>query len=1389
MQVVRAAFLVVISACIGAAAAHAQAPAPIHIPLQLIDAPAVTTGTPFPEQYRLVINVGINGGAALPYLFDTGSALFNAQYNTSWWPGITPGTDPAKGYAPNSTVPNGTGVEYCYGNGIGGCRGFQGNIVQAEQLDFYYGGPTPVLASTLNATPGYQISAVYNLVYEGVPTLVAGTTAPMHEGIFYGTFGAGNFTYLADNYMAGSVLGQTTVTGVGQGYVVAANGQPNPITGVQNPPQKPLGQTVTIGGATQQVTSCSPCVTLGVTPQMLGQFAPVRQPTPGNTLGMVPWVNSSTPFPNPYGGSTGNNASEQFGYRFLVGVAVPGGPSATTTAGALLDTGTGGFTLSTVFNQPGMSDGVAVLGGSTLTATGVSGPAGNASPVVGLSTSSSVLQPNGTHPINYVAQFDARTPGTTNTIGLPFFLQNSVLFDLDNKAVGYTPFFVTDAPLATTAGGPLIVTGDNVPLGLAGVISGLGGLQINGGGAVQVSATNTYGGLTSIFGGQLLISGPGSIASSSGVQNEGLFDISRAWGAVMIQSLSGTSNGVVSLGGNNLVIANANGTFSGTLGDGGYYPGTGGSLTLMAGTQSLGGVNSYTGGTTVNGGTLRLGAVGSLPTGGALAINGGTVELNGNDQTIGALSGAGGILSLGGATLTAGNSASSVFGGIIQGAGSLMKQGSGMLTLLGANSYGGGTTVLSGILQGNTASLQGNIVNNASVWFAQDTAGTYAGDMSGTGSLVLNGAGTLSLIGNNSYTGGTTVNGGVLSLGGPNALPALGALTINGGTVALNGNDLTLGMLVGSGGALSLGSADLTVAGGGSTTVGTVITGSGGLNLTGGGFLNLTAANTYTGPTSVFDGVLAVNGSINSDVTVGAAGQLRGSGTIFGNLNAGGVTAPGNSIGTLNVAGSYTQAAGSTYEVEVNAAGQSDLVNVTGAPGTATINGGMVSVIPILGLYAPRTTYTILSATGGVAGSYAGVGTSLPFLQSSLSYDANNVYLTLSPGGFARGAQTPNQMAVGAALDRGVAGASGDFATIVGTMAGYSFAQGQAAMSTLSGQGYSGFGTANLGGALLFMNALGQQMSMLHGGAGGQVSRTALAQACDVEGACDSSRPGPWSLWGTAMGGTGTVAGNGNAASLTYNAGGFATGLDYRFDRRLLAGIGVGFSSGNQWASGFSGQGTTNSYQASLYASFTPGAFYVDALAGYGYNDNSMTRQITLPNLAPRLAQGRTGANQFLGQVEAGYRIAIDGAAALALTPFARFQGTTVNQAGFTESGAGALNLAVAQQTSGSARSVLGAEIAGAFGVEGREKLAVQLRAGWAHEYASTARPVTANFAGAPGTNFTVFGAAPQTDSAIVSVAANTAIAASAGLYLRYDGEVGGGISSHSLSGGFRATW
>jgi hypothetical protein len=101
---------------------------------------------------------------------------------------------------------------------------------------------------------------------------------------------------------------------------------------------------------------------------------------------------------------------------------------------------------------------------------------------------------------------------------------------------------------------------------------------------------------------------------------------------------------------------------------------------------------------------------------------------------------------------------------------------------------------------------------------------------------------------------------------------------------------------------------------------------------------------------------------------------------------------PGNSIGTLNINGSFTQNGG-TYVVEANAQGQSDRINVGGI---ATLNGVAVQVLAAPGNYATRTTYTILNATGGVSGTYSGVSSNFAFLTPSLAYDANNVFLTLA---------------------------------------------------------------------------------------------------------------------------------------------------------------------------------------------------------------------------------------------------------------------------------------------------------------------------------------------------------------------------------------------------------
>ena len=117
------------------------------------------------------------------------------------------------------------------------------------------------------------------------------------------------------------------------------------------------------------------------------------------------------------------------------------------------------------------------------------------------------------------------------------------------------------------------------------------------------------------------------------------------------------------------------------------------------------------------------------------------------------------------------------------------------------------------------------------------------------------------------------------------------------------------------------------------------------------------------------------------------------------------------------------------------------------------------------------------------------------------------------------------------------------------------------------------------------------------------------------------------------------------------------------------------------------------------------------------------------------------------------------------------------------------LNLTVAQQTTHSLRSVIGAQLGGAIDLGWREKLALQFRLGWSHEYASTSRPVTATLGGAPLMPFTTYGIAPTRDGAVVGFSANTAIAEATSAYIRYEGNISGRDSAHALTAGVRMTW
>ena len=191
----------------------------------------------------------------------------------------------------------------------------------------------------------------------------------------------------------------------------------------------------------------------------------------------------------------------------------------------------------------------------------------------------------------------------------------------------------------------------------------------------------------------------------------------------------------------------------------------------------------------------------------------------------------------------------------------------------------------------------------------------------------------------------------------------------------------------------------------------------------------LSGASSYTGPTTVLAGLLSVNGSITSSVLVNAGGTLGGNGTVGPTtIFAGGTLSPGNSVGTLTVNGNLVFAAASLYMVEV----QGNTADRTNASGTATL-AGTVGVVNLGGTLA--RSYTILSAAAGRNGTFDSIATvNLPaFLTASLAYTPTDVQLNLTSGIGQISGLTRNQSAVAAALDNSFNSGSGTLPGLFGS--------------------------------------------------------------------------------------------------------------------------------------------------------------------------------------------------------------------------------------------------------------------------------------------------------------------------------------------------------------------
>ncbi|WP_116491428.1 autotransporter-associated beta strand repeat-containing protein [Caulobacter radicis] len=447
----------------------------------------------------------------------------------------------------------------------------------------------------------------------------------------------------------------------------------------------------------------------------------------------------------------------------------------------------------------------------------------------------------------------------------------------------------------------------------------------------------------------------------------------------------------------------------------------------------------------------------------------------------------------------------------ITGAGGIVKTEAGTLILTGANTYGGGASIRAGTLQigdgGTSGSIVGDVANNGVLAFDRSDAITFGGLVSGSGAMRILGGG-VTFTANNTYAGGTTITSGAqLNLGAGGTSGSIRGDVVANGALAFDRSD------------------NLTFAG--------AISGSGALRQIGAGKTELTGASGgFTGATMVERGTLAVNGVLGGMLDVWSGARLQGVGTV-GTTVVSGTIAPGNSIGTLNVAGGVTFKPGSVFEVEADVAGQSDKIV---ASGVATIQGGIVRVLAGAGTYRPETSYVILHANGGLAagGKFDGVTSNLAFLDPSLRYDGFNVYLRLRRNdiSFADIGVTSNQVAAGAGAEH-----LGWDNPVFDSVVNLSTEQARDAFDQLAGSDY-----ASLRGSLI------QDSRFV---------RDAILARGDLAGV-----EGP-SAWGETFGGWGSMKGDGNAQSYDRDVQGFLTGYDGSLGRDIRAGVAVGYSAGD----------------------------------------------------------------------------------------------------------------------------------------------------------------------------------------------------------------------------------
>ena len=638
-------------------------------------------------------------------------------------------------------------------------------------------------------------------------------------------------------------------------------------------------------------------------------------------------------------------------------------------------------------------------------------------------------------------------------------------------------------------------------------------------------------------------------------------------GALIVPGIQG-AGGIFNLGGGTLVASAGFSTSqamiltgsggNGNINSSGYavklsgpISGTGGLSDLGAGTLTLAASNTFSGETTISAGSISLNNANALKNSTvAVSINN-SLLFNSNGGTIttfnvGGLAGSGNISLADGShavTLSAGgNGAGTTYSGVLSSSGGLTKAGSGILFLSGVNTYTGSTTISAGTLAiGGTGVLGGGnyakaISDSGALLVDTSVNQTFGGVISGSGALYQLGSGLTALTSTNTYSGGTTINGGglLLNFAASGARPAtffpvLAALRLGGGSLSVTAKSgsssaQTVGALT-----LNAGSSGIVLSANGGTaslTTGSLtVNGAAILTIANSAHTSVTIGNTWS-PGSGASLLINLTGGTLASMPVGSGQLIGGWVTVLDSYGVG--------LGMVNSSGDVVSAVSSSTILPPSAATSSINYWLGGGTSSQTVTasetGNSLSLIP------------------GVSGGSLTISTgTLGFTANTLSFDGTNYSYSISGSGQLGSSGSTltvntaggNALTVAAPISSGSGGLTvlGSGTVILAASNSYTGITTIGGCTLQLGNGVSNGSVAGNvadGGSLIFANPAAQTFAGTISGNGGlTVSGTALLALT----ASNTYAGGTTITAGTLSIGGGGVLGNGNYAAAIANSG------------------------------------------------------------------------------------------------------------------------------------------------------------------------------------------------------------------------------------------------------------